>query len=258
MALDKLVDSAQLDSDLASVANAIRTKGGTSTQLAFPQGFVSAVQNIQTGITPTGTKQITITANGTTTEDVAQYANAEITVNVLSEPVYSSDKYGSSYTKHFVMPDRESANATAMQSLYEGSTHMETLVVGANYLMGNAIFKDCTSLKSAKIKSCASSEMFWNCSALKYCTVYNDCGTLNRWAFDACRQLVAVILPDNALLPLGDTSAFTNSSCKVGGTGRIYVPANLVDSYKAATNWATFASNILPIEDNLSVVGDYL
>lgn len=82
MAVDKLVDSTQLDADLTSVANAIRTKGGTSAQMAFPAGFVSAVQAIPTGITPTGTKQISITQNGTTTEDVAAYANAEITVNV--------------------------------------------------------------------------------------------------------------------------------------------------------------------------------
>lgn len=32
---------------------------------------------------PTGTKQISITANGTTTEDVSDYADAEITVNTL-------------------------------------------------------------------------------------------------------------------------------------------------------------------------------
>ena len=49
MAVDKLVDSTQLDSDLTSVANAIRTKGGTSAQLAFPSGFVSAIQNIPSG-----------------------------------------------------------------------------------------------------------------------------------------------------------------------------------------------------------------
>ena len=36
------------------------------------------------GITPTGTKQISITSNGTTTEDVTSYANAEITVSVSS------------------------------------------------------------------------------------------------------------------------------------------------------------------------------
>lgn len=49
MSVDKLVDSTQLDSDLTSVANAIRTKGGTSAQLTFPSGFVSAVQNIPSG-----------------------------------------------------------------------------------------------------------------------------------------------------------------------------------------------------------------
>lgn len=40
-----LVDSA----DLTAVADAIRTKGGTSASLAFPQGFVDAVEAIETG-----------------------------------------------------------------------------------------------------------------------------------------------------------------------------------------------------------------
>lgn len=52
------------DDDLTSVANAIRTKGGTSEGLSFPDGFVSAVQNIPTG---GGSVLITksITENGT-------------------------------------------------------------------------------------------------------------------------------------------------------------------------------------------------
>jgi len=49
MAYDKVVDSQQLDADLTSVANAIRTRGGTSAQLAFPADFVSAVQAIPSG-----------------------------------------------------------------------------------------------------------------------------------------------------------------------------------------------------------------
>lgn len=49
MAVDKLVDSTQLDADLTSVANAIRTKGGTSASLAFPVGFVDAIDAIETG-----------------------------------------------------------------------------------------------------------------------------------------------------------------------------------------------------------------
>jgi len=37
------------DSDLTSVADAIREKGGTSAQLEFPTGFVDAVEAIETG-----------------------------------------------------------------------------------------------------------------------------------------------------------------------------------------------------------------
>lgn len=51
MAVNKLVDSGQLDSDLSDVADAIRTKGGTSSQLSFPDGFISAIEDIPSGST---------------------------------------------------------------------------------------------------------------------------------------------------------------------------------------------------------------
>lgn len=76
------------DKELKSIADAIRTKGGTSAQLQFPTGFVSAVEAISTGITPTGTKQISITENGTKIEDVTNYASAQITVAI---PVYAGE-----------------------------------------------------------------------------------------------------------------------------------------------------------------------
>lgn len=69
------------DSSLTSVANAIRQKGGTSAPLEFPTEFVSAIQAIPSS-QPTGTKSISITQNGTTTENVADYASAQITANV--------------------------------------------------------------------------------------------------------------------------------------------------------------------------------
>ena len=37
------------DTDLTSVANAIRAKGGTSAPLEFPSGFVNAIDAIPTG-----------------------------------------------------------------------------------------------------------------------------------------------------------------------------------------------------------------
>ena len=51
MAVDMLVDSTALDAALTATANAIRTKGGTSAQIAFDDetGFASAVAAIPTG-----------------------------------------------------------------------------------------------------------------------------------------------------------------------------------------------------------------
>ena len=95
MALDKLVDSTQLDADLTAVANAIRTKGGTSAALAFPAGFVTAIGaisgggSVQTGtVAGNGSADITIPVNGTVsaiivyTEDFStgvNYENVEVT-----------------------------------------------------------------------------------------------------------------------------------------------------------------------------------
>lgn len=69
------------ESSLQDIADAIRTKNGTQNTYK-PGQMADAIEAIPTGSTPTGTKQISITANGTTTEDVSAYANAEITVNV--------------------------------------------------------------------------------------------------------------------------------------------------------------------------------
>jgi hypothetical protein len=49
MANYKVVDADQLDADLASVAASIRAKAGTTGEMAFPAGFKSVVEGIQTG-----------------------------------------------------------------------------------------------------------------------------------------------------------------------------------------------------------------
>lgn len=79
MAVDKLVDSTQLDADLTSVANAIRAKSGGSGQLAFPAGFVSEIGNIPSGgggmaLDWATVQEVTIGANTvTSTSSVSSY-----------------------------------------------------------------------------------------------------------------------------------------------------------------------------------------
>ena len=49
MALDKVVDSAALDAEMTSVANAIRAKTGNAAMLAWPNGFLAAIAEIAGG-----------------------------------------------------------------------------------------------------------------------------------------------------------------------------------------------------------------
>lgn len=49
MALDKVVDSAALDTGMTSVANAIRAKTGKPDVLAWPNGFLAAIAEIAGG-----------------------------------------------------------------------------------------------------------------------------------------------------------------------------------------------------------------
>lgn len=51
MAVDKLIDSTQLNNNLTSVANAIRSKTGGNQQLSFPTGFINEINKFKTEYT---------------------------------------------------------------------------------------------------------------------------------------------------------------------------------------------------------------
>lgn len=81
------VDSTQLDSDLTSVANAIRAKSGGSSQLAFPAGFVSEIGNIPSG---GGGKTVTLLASGTytKTDEASKPRELHIPVSFTGTPTF--------------------------------------------------------------------------------------------------------------------------------------------------------------------------
>lgn len=73
-----MADYVVRDTQLASVADAIRAKGGTSAPLSFPDGFVDAVEDIETGA---AVEPLSVTENGTYTAPSGS-AYSPVTVNV--------------------------------------------------------------------------------------------------------------------------------------------------------------------------------
>ena len=86
------------DSSLTSVADAIRTKGGTSASLSFPDGFVSAIQNIPSGgedfpvftITWNSGGSYTITCNKTYSECLTCWNDSDYRAAILT--IYSDSR----------------------------------------------------------------------------------------------------------------------------------------------------------------------
>ena len=141
-------------SELTSVANAIRTKAGLSVTLTFPEDFVSAIANIPTGITPTGTKSITISGSGTITEDVTNYASASITTPSGTEGTPTATK--GTVSNHSVSVTPSVTNTTGFIT---GSTKTGTavsvsaseLVSGTKSISANGTGIDVTNYASVDV-----------------------------------------------------------------------------------------------------------
>ena len=111
----------------------------------------------------------------------------------------------------------------------------------------NSAFSNCTSLTSVNVPSVTKLKgayAFSNCSSLTSITL-PSITSIEYSAFAYCTSLTSVILPGSTICSL-DISVFLNTPIE-SGTGYIYVPANLVDSYKSATNWSEYANRIVAI-----------
>ena len=143
--------------------------------------------------------------------------------------------------------------------------------------LGNYAFEYCFRLESAylpKLTSKIAYQCFWNCSALS--SIYAPSATgieqqglagcinllsasfpyvsfISGSAFQSCYTLLSLYLMSTSMVSLGNTNAFSstpisNYTTSTGGVyGSIYVPASLLNSYKAATNWATYSNRIVGV-----------
>lgn len=124
---------------------------------------------------------------------------------------------------------------------------------------GNYMFRYCTSLKNVdvpKLKKVGYG-MFYNCSSLERLDL-PSATEIGVYAFYTASKLITLILRSPVVCTIPDNSAsqytFTGTPI-ASGTGYIYVPASLVDTYKSANIWSTYANQIRAIEDYQDICG---
>ena len=83
-----------------------------------------------------------------------------------------------------------------------------------------------------------------------YATVIDlPCVTfIKEYAFYGAKYMTTLVLRSETMCTLKDITAFSDTP-QVNGTGYIYVPRALVDSYKAETNWSTMLNQFRALED---------
>lgn len=111
-------------------------------------------------------------------------------------------------------------------------------------------FRACDALKKVSFPSVTSIALgaFWGCAALKRAEFGSAAAFANN-SFYGCSALTALILRSTEAICTASGTPFAGG-CAIGnGTGYIYVPRALVDTYKAASGWSTYAAQIRAIED---------
>ena len=158
-------------------------------------------------------------------------------------------------------------------SLTEVSFPKVTSIAEPILSIGSSAFSDCSGLTEVSFPKAINigSNAFYNCSSLTKVS-FPNATKIGNYAFQNCSSLTSVSFPKVTSIgeyAFRDCSSLTtiyvgtesDTVCTLSSKNaipssvtNIYVPASLVDSYKSATNWSTFASKIKSVEQPLECI----
>ena len=265
------------------------TENGTHDVTAFAQATV----NVPVGITPAGTKEVSISQNGEVTEDVTNFKNVHIVTNVpssgggaggISQEKYDalldtySDRtnlytftnddittlkaYAFGYDKHInvvSLPNlTKIGEAAFIYCSVLREVHAEKLQTAAKSafaatMISQAIFPELVEISERMFENCnniekikcdkangLSSNALRNCMKLKTIDIYGG-GSISSPSSNNLNALKSIVIRNAEKLTSSSGLFWVPSAAS------IYVPDNLVEQYKQATNWSNNASQIKPL-----------
>ena len=255
MAFDKVVDSAALDAALTYTANRIRNKTGDTNQIVWDstKGFGDAVDAITGGGADNSVEDAIITRSIS-----GAYSNDRITtVGVCAflgcQALTAIDLPNVTKIKRNAFETCKSLQTINLPKVttFDRDVFVNSGIQQADFplvtTMESGCFRMAKSLTSANLPLITTlpADSFRNSSiqTADFAAVTN----INRTAFTDCTSLETLIIRTPSFCVISDISVALRGSKIAAGTGYIYVPDNLVASYKAATNWVALANQIKPI-----------
>ena len=235
----KIVNIDILESNLTQIADNIRALRGTSELLNFPEDFIDALDlneivqqsELDSYLAKFTNRTIDIIDNdkikGTTLESF-QHQNTNLTyVNLPQVTALAGSSFGGCTNLTYVnLPKVTTINGGVLSNSKLTSLYLPSLTTITGW-----------------------SWNFNHSGRLKRVYFPKLTGTITNRDFINCNVLDTLILGyTGGVCSLSDIEAFNNTPI-ASGTGYIYVPKALVESYKTAENWSTYASQIRAIED---------
>ena len=154
---------------------------------------------------------------------------ALVTVGTSS---FRSGKYAS-----ISLPSVTTVGASAFQA---NTNTLTSISLPEATTIGNNFVYDCQKLTSVDIPKCTkiNGNSFQQCYALEFLDL-PKVTQIDGNAFYNARKLATLVLRHTSVVTLSNVSAFVNTPIRGynSGSGVIYVPNSLINSYKTASNW---------------------
>lgn len=248
---------------LTDIANAIREKTG-KTETIKPINMANEIMTIETSNNDLADAIIsrTITEysnpNLTTLGDYTFYQCKSFT-SLNCPNLTKIGKYALSETGMTVLDlplvkeAGENAFAPTMSGTRQGFISVNLPLLSK---IGSYAFRYNNNLEEITLPSLKTTNttfrVFQNCSKLKRADLGPVVQLYSYWF--ANTSISTLILRGSTVAQLYNINVFDDTPIK-SGTGYIYVPKDLEETYKTTTNWATYANQIRAIEDYPDICG---
>ena len=163
------------------------------------------------------------------------------------------------------IPELNTSNVTSMRNMFTQCINLKSIpqLDTSNVTRMSDMFQHCSSLTSIPQLNTSKVEdigyMFRYCYLLnKIDITHMNTSIFSAYFADNCKSLTKLIIRNMTSAPSLHSKAFNNCYHFTGTAdqtynptglkdGRIYVPDDMVDILKSATNWSTYADIIVPL-----------